>query len=126
MPALEKVSSNRVSNGILTKYTFPSRSVSLKTTINVFVPSSASPTTPVPVMFFLAGLTCNEDTGCQKGGFLVTAGEEEVAVVCPDTSPRGAGVEGEEEEGDLGTGGSSSHLKLVFSVPMCEELLAWG
>jgi len=34
----------------------------------------------------------------------VTAGEEGVAVICPDTSPRGAGIEGEEEEGDLGTG----------------------
>ena len=35
---------------------------------------------------------------------MVTAGEEGIAVICPDTSPRGAGVEGEEGEDDLGTG----------------------
>lgn len=106
MAKLEKISSNRVSNGTLTKYSFLSTSLSLSTQFNIFIPSSASPTHPVPILFYLAGLTCNEDTGCQKGGVLNTAGEEGIAVICPDTSPRGAGIEGEDEDGDLGTGKS--------------------
>ena len=104
MPSLEQVSSNAVSTGRLTKYTFPSSSLNLKTSLNVFIPSSASSSSPVPVLFYLAGLTCNEDTGAQKGGFLNTAGEEGIAVVFPDTSPRGAGIEGEDDDWDFGTG----------------------
>jgi S-formylglutathione hydrolase len=105
MPSLEKISSNRVSTGTLTKYKFASSSLSdLETQFNIFVPSSASPSLPVPVLFYLAGLTCNEDTGCQKGGFLNAAGEHGIAVVCPDTSPRGAGVPGEDDDWQLGTG----------------------
>jgi S-formylglutathione hydrolase len=104
-PKLEKVSSNAVSTGHLTKYTFPSSSLGgLSTNVNVFIPKTASPAAPVPVLFYLAGLTCTEDTGCQKGGFLKAAGEAGIAVVCPDTSPRGAGVEGEDDDWQLGTG----------------------
>lgn len=104
MVQLEKVSSNRVSTGTLTKYKFPSSSLNLDTQFNLFVPSSASASSPVPVLFYLAGLTCNEDTGAQKGGILNTAGKEGIAVVFPDTSPRGAGVEGEDDDWQLGTG----------------------
>jgi hypothetical protein len=104
MVQLEKVSANRVSNGTLTKYKFDSSSLSLPTQFNVFLPASASSSSPVPVLFYLAGLTCNEDTGAQKGGFLNKAGEEGIAVVLPDTSPRGAGVEGEDDDWQLGTG----------------------
>lgn len=106
MVQLEKKSSNKVSTGTLTKYTFDSTSLNLPTNINVFVPSSASPSSPVPVLFYLAGLTCNEDTGAQKGGILNTAGLEGIAVVFPDTSPRGAGIEGEDDDWDFGTGQS--------------------
>ncbi|OCF54244.1 S-formylglutathione hydrolase [Kwoniella mangroviensis CBS 10435] len=102
---LEKVSSNRVSTGYLTKYKFPSTSLGgLSTQFNIFLPSSASASSPAPVLFYLAGLTCNEDTGAQKGGLLNTAGKEGIAVVFPDTSPRGAGVEGEDDDWQLGTG----------------------
>lgn len=105
MPELEKQSSNRVSTGTLTKYTFPSSSLGgLTTSLNVFVPGSASSSQPAPVLLYLAGLTCNEDTGAQKGGFLNAAGEEGLAVVFPDTSPRGANVPGEDDDWQLGTG----------------------
>ncbi|KAK1925430.1 carboxylesterase [Papiliotrema laurentii] len=104
MVQLEKLSANRVSTGTLTKYKFPSSSLKLDTQFNLFVPGSAGSSSPVPVLFYLAGLTCNEDTGAQKGGFLNTAGQEGIAVVFPDTSPRGAGVEGEDDDWQLGTG----------------------
>jgi S-formylglutathione hydrolase len=110
MVNLEKKSFNKVSTGTLTKYSFDSTSLNLPTNFNVFIPDSAS-SSPVPVLFYLAGLTCNEDTGAQKGGILNTAGKEGIAVVFPDTSPRGAGIEGEDEDWDFGTG-ESHHSNL--------------
>lgn len=50
------------------------------------------------VLYYLAGLTCTEDTGAQKGGFLKDASEHGLAIVFPDTSPRGAGIQGEEDD----------------------------
>lgn len=105
MPKLESKQSNKVASGTLTKYSFPSTSLGgLTTNFNLFLPSSASSSSPVPVLLYLAGLTCNEDTGAQKGGFLLTAAKHGLAVVMPDTSPRGAEVEGEDEDWDLGSG----------------------
>ena len=105
MPTLEQVQSNKVASGTLTKYTFPSTSLGgLSTSINVFLPPSASAETPVPFLTYLAGLTCTEDTGAQKGGFFHAAAQHGLGLVFPDTSPRGAGVEGEDDDWDFGTG----------------------
>lgn len=104
MVHLDQQASNKVSTGTLTKYTFDSSSLNLPTNVNIFIPSTASSANPVPVLFYLAGLTCNEDTGAQKGGILNTAGQEGLAVVFPDTSPRGAGIAGEDDDWDFGTG----------------------
>lgn len=93
--ALKQESRNKTFEGTLTKYSFPSRALGgLTAKLNVFLPPSASPTNKVPVLYYLAGLTCTEDTGAQKGAFLGEAARQGVAVVFPDTSPRGAGVEG--------------------------------
>ncbi|SJX64888.1 probable esterase D [Sporisorium reilianum f. sp. reilianum] len=103
--SLTTKSTVKVCGGTLTKYTFASASLgSLETAINVFLPSSASATCKVPVLYYLSGLTCTEDNAAQKGFFFRAAEEAQIAVVFPDTSPRGAGVEGEEESYDFGTG----------------------
>ncbi|GAC96021.1 alpha/beta hydrolase [Pseudozyma hubeiensis SY62] len=103
--SLTQKSANKVCNGTLTKYTFTSSSLgSLETSINVFLPSSATSTSPKPVLYFLSGLTCTEDNAAQKGGFFSAAEAEGIALVFPDTSPRGAGIEGEDESYDFGTG----------------------
>lgn len=106
-----KKSSNKVSGGSLTKYTFTSSTLSsLETNINVFLPSSvafadgSSSSRNVPVLYYLSGLTCTEDNAAQKGGFFNAAERHQIALVFPDTSPRGAGVEGEDESYDFGTG----------------------
>ena len=104
MVQLEKLAANNASTGALTKYKFESSSLGLPTQFNIFIPASASSSSPVPVLFYLAGLTCTEDTGAQKGGFLNEAGKHGIAIVFPDTSPRGAGVEGEDDDWQLGTG----------------------
>jgi len=55
-------------------------------------------------LYYLAGLTCNEDTAPWKAGFLRDASEERLALVFPDTSPRGARVQIKDEDWDFGTG----------------------
>ena len=59
---------------------------------------------PVPVLYFLAGLTCTEETATIKAGAQAHASRLGLALVMPDTSPRGAAIEGEDDDWDFGTG----------------------
>lgn len=102
--SLEQVSRNATFGGHIIKYKVTSVELGgLDATFNVFLPKESS-TGNVPVLTYLAGLTCTEDTGPWKGGFLRDAAEEGIAMIFPDTSPRGAGIEGEETGWDFGTG----------------------
>jgi S-formylglutathione hydrolase len=101
---LHKVSSNKCFGGELTKYKFKSAALgALDANFNLFLPPQ-SKESKVPVLVYLAGLTCTEDNGAQKGGFLKEASAQGLAVLFPDTSPRGAGIEGEDNDWDFGTG----------------------
>ncbi len=68
----------------------------------VFVPPQAQ-RGPVPVLFYLAGLTCNEETFAIKAGAQRHAAEHGLMLVTPDTSPRGTGVPGADAAWDFGT-----------------------
>ena len=46
----------------------------------------------IPVIFFLSGITCSEQNFIQKSGYQKFASENEIAVVVPDTSPRGKNI----------------------------------
>ena len=59
---------------------------------------------PVPLLVYLAGLTCSEETFAIKAGAQRLASELGLALLTPDTSPRGAGVPGEAEAWDFGVG----------------------
>ncbi len=59
---------------------------------------------PVPVLYFLSGLTCTEENFMIKAGAQRYAAEYGLMLVVPDTSPRATGIPGEEEDWDLGTG----------------------
>lgn len=69
----------------------------------VFIPPQAA-AGPVPVLYYLSGLTCTEDNFTTKAGAQRYAAEQGVMLVAPDTSPRGAGIAGEDEDWDFGTG----------------------
>ncbi|MDP6994336.1 MAG: alpha/beta hydrolase-fold protein, partial [Woeseiaceae bacterium] len=69
---------------------------------SVFVPPQASDG-PVPVLYYLAGLTCTEETFMIKGGAQRLAAELGLMLVAPDTSPRGDDVPNDENY-DLGQG----------------------
>jgi S-formylglutathione hydrolase len=68
----------------------------------VFVPPQAR-TAPVPVLFYLAGLTCSEETFAIKAGAQRHAAEHGLMLVTPDTSPRDTGVDGADAAWDFGT-----------------------
>lgn len=98
-------SQNKVFEGVLTKYSFRSKVLGgLEAKMNVFLPESANAGHKVPVLYFLSGLTCTEDNAAQKGHFFEAAAKEQLAIVFPDTSPRGANIPGEEDSWDFGTG----------------------
>ena len=59
---------------------------------------------PRPVVYFLSGLTCTAENFVTKAGAQRLAAELGLIVVCPDTSPRGAGFDGEDDSWDFGTG----------------------
>jgi len=59
---------------------------------------------PVPVLYWLSGLTCTEENFTIKSGAQRYAAELGLALVAPDTSPRGLGLPGEDTDWDLGTG----------------------
>ncbi|KAJ7225702.1 carbohydrate esterase family 1 protein [Mycena pura] len=102
--ALELASTNKVFNGELRKYKFKSAALGgLHASFNIFLPPQAASST-VPLLVYLAGLTCTEDNGAQKGGFFESAAANGIALLFPDTSPRGAGIDGEDADWDFGTG----------------------
>jgi S-formylglutathione hydrolase len=59
---------------------------------------------PVPVLYWLSGLTCTEENFTVKAGAQHYAAEAGIALVAPDTSPRGLGLPGEDESYDFGSG----------------------
>ncbi|WP_410087652.1 S-formylglutathione hydrolase [Variovorax sp. N23] len=78
--------------GIQRFYEFASREVGLPMRFSIFLPAEAA-MRPVPVVVFLAGLTCNEETFAMKTGAQRAAARLGLALLAPDTSPRGPLVE---------------------------------
>ncbi|OAE58027.1 S-formylglutathione hydrolase [Achromobacter mucicolens] len=101
--SLELISQHRCFGGAQRYYRHDSAEIGLPMRFSVYIPPQAEQG-PVPVLFYLAGLTCTEETFMIKAGAQRLAAELGVMLVAPDTSPRGAGVPGEEESWDLGTG----------------------
>jgi len=102
--AFETESTIHSFGGKLLKLKHKSQVLGCDMKLNVYLPPSASASKPAPVLFYLAGLTCTGDNGAEKGFFQHTASKRGIAVVYPDTSPRGLGIEGEDESYDFGSG----------------------
>jgi S-formylglutathione hydrolase len=75
----------------------------LETRFSVFTPKQAAQG-KVPVLTYLAGLTCTEETFMVKAGAQRLAAALGIMLVAPDTSPRGAGIPGEDKDWDFGVG----------------------
>ncbi|QSN61786.1 S-formylglutathione hydrolase [Caballeronia sp. M1242] len=100
---LELVEEHRCFDGVQRIYRHESRSISLPMRFSVFLPAAAS-ASKVPALFYLAGLTCTEETFPIKAGAQRYAAEHGIALIAPDTSPRGADIPGEKDAWDFGVG----------------------
>ena len=89
--------------GWLNRYTHDSESCSCEMTFSVYLPPDAHKRT-VPAVYFLSGLTCTDDNVRVKAGAQRYAAELGLALVMPDTSPRGQEVADVPERYDLGQG----------------------
>jgi S-formylglutathione hydrolase len=127
---LEILSEHACHGGAVRFCRFASTAVGLPMRLAVFLPPQALAGARVPALFFLAGLTCTEETFMAKAGAQRLAAQLGLALVAPDTSPRGANVPGEADDWDFGAGAGfyldateapwSAHWRLESHV--CGEL----
>lgn len=101
---LELLSETRVYGGWQRFYRHQSEVIGLPMRFSVFVPAQAEEHKKLPALFYLAGLTCTEETFAIKAGAQRFAAEHGIILLMPDTSPRGANVPGETDAWDLGVG----------------------
>jgi S-formylglutathione hydrolase len=109
METLELISEHACFGGVQRFYSHQSRAIGLPMRFSVFLPVQAKVQANVqatarklPTLFYLAGLTCTEETFMLKGGAQRVAAELGMMLVTLDTSPRGAGIEGESDNWDFG------------------------
>jgi len=99
---MQTVSENACFGGVQGVYTHSSDATGCDMTFGLFLPAEAA-AGPVPVLWYLSGLTCTHENAMVKAGAQAWAAEQGIALVFPDTSPRGAGV-ADDEAYDLGQG----------------------
>ena len=99
---METVAENLCFDGTQGVYTHQSDACACDMTFAVFMPEDATDA-PVPLLWFLSGLTCTHENAMTKAGAQRWAAEQGIAVIFPDTSPRGDDVANDEAY-DLGQG----------------------
>ena len=99
---MKTISENRAYGGVQGVYSHASEACGCDMTFGLFLPEEAE-SEPVPVVWYLSGLTCTHENAMVKAGAQKWAAAEGVALVFPDTSPRGDGV-ANDAAFDLGQG----------------------
>lgn len=99
---MKTLSENRAFGGVQGVYTHASDACGCDMTFGLFLPEEAE-SGPVPVIWYLSGLTCTHENAMVKAGAQKWAAEAGVALVFPDTSPRGDQVANDAAY-DLGQG----------------------
>ncbi|MDX2483828.1 MAG: S-formylglutathione hydrolase [Pseudodonghicola sp.] len=99
---METLSENIAFGGVQGVYKHRSKVCACDMTFGLFLPEEAR-NGPVPVLWYLSGLTCTHENAMTKTGAQAWAAEQGIALVFPDTSPRGAGV-ADDDAYDLGQG----------------------
>ena len=101
--SIENLSSNKSFGGWHKQYSHVSSTLNCTMRFAIFLPPLASTGAKVPVLYWLSGLTCSDENFMQKAGAQRLAAELGMAIVAPDTSPRGEGVANDDGY-DLGQG----------------------
>nr|WP_314542983.1 S-formylglutathione hydrolase [uncultured Massilia sp.] len=128
----ELLSEHACFGGVQRFYKFDSSAIGLPMRFSVYLPPGAEGKR-LPVLFYLAGLTCTEETFMIKAGAQRVAAEQGLILVTPDTSPRGAGVPGETDAWDFGAGAGfyvdavqepwSAHYRMYSHILELRELV---
>ena len=100
---MEQIERIKESGGWLNRYRHVSATCGCPMTFSVYLPPGAE-TQAVPAVYWLSGLTCTDENFRVKAGVQRYAAELGLALVIPDTSPRGAGVPDVADRYDLGQG----------------------
>lgn len=103
MPNLNLISEYKSFGGKLGFYSHSSSTCDGEMRFAVYQPPQATQQ-PVPILYFLSGLTCTEENFMVKAGAQRYAAEYGLMLVVPDTSPRNTGIPGEDDDWDFGTG----------------------
>lgn len=102
---MEETSAQRCFGGVQSTFTHASTATGTDMTFAVYLPPQAQ-SRRVPALYYLAGLTCSPETGSIKAGAQRVAAELGLAVIFPDTSPRGLDLPGEHDDWDFGSAAS--------------------
>lgn len=100
---MEIISTSASFGGELLRVKHDSQSCACEMIFAIYLPPQAKEQ-PVPVLYWLSGLTCTDENFMQKAGAQRVAAELGIAIVCPDTSPRGSDFPGEHDSYDFGSG----------------------
>jgi len=100
---VETLSEHACFGGVQGFYRHESAQIGAPMRFGVYRPPQAA-NGPVPVLIYLAGLTCTEETFAIKAGAQAHAARHGLMLVTPDTSPRGTGFEGAASDWDFGEG----------------------
>jgi S-formylglutathione hydrolase len=101
--AFETRETHRCHGGTLGFHAHRSAATGTEMRVGVYLPPQAEQGR-VPALYYLAGLTCTEETFLIKAGAIRHAAALGLALIAPDTSPRGAGIPGEGDDWDFGLG----------------------
>ncbi|KQV87210.1 S-formylglutathione hydrolase [Massilia sp. Root351] len=130
---LELISEHACFGGVQRFYKHGSSAIGLPMRFSAFIPAHKEGAA-LPALFYLAGLTCTEETFPIKAGAQRVAAELGVILIAPDTSPRGAGVPGETDAWDFGAGAGfyldataapwSEHYRMESYIHELRQLVA--
>lgn len=102
---VENISSNKIFGGWNKQYSHFSKVLDCQMRFAIYLPPQASTGEKVPVLYWLSGLTCTDENFMHKAGAARIAAQLGIAIVAPDTSPRGEGVPDDESAAyDFGLG----------------------
>ena len=95
----------KVEGGFMKQFTHWSEACQCDMTFSIFLPARKQRMDPdPPVLYYLSGLTCTDENARTKAHFAQEAARVGLAVVFPDTSPRGITIEGQDDSYDFGSG----------------------
>lgn len=100
---MKTLSETKLFDGALKRFQHQSESLSCEMNFSVYLPPQ-SESKNVPVFWWLSGLTCTDENFMVKAGAQRIAAELGMAIITPDTSPRGEEVPDDEDSWDFGVG----------------------